>query len=222
MNHLFVAALFALSFFSFLPFGSSNNIYAQQDTTIQSEVEEVMRFEAGRTETRVKLSWTTYGEENNLGFEVERRVEGKTTFERIGFVEGFGTTSLPTNYTFSENNSSTETTYYRLQQISVDGEGVYSPERSVKGYNAENPNTILTTNKDKKELTIQFGKLLPTQTSANVRIVTPKNATEQELKIAAASHQIFTVDISDLATGQYVLLIDFNDGGRLTLSFVAE
>jgi hypothetical protein len=80
----------------------------------------------------------------------------------------------------------------------------------------------LTINKDKKELTIQFGKLLPTQTSANVRIVTPKDATEQELKIAAASHQIFTVDISDLATGQYVLLIDFNDGGRLTLSFASE
>jgi hypothetical protein len=221
MNYLFTATLFALSFFCAAPCAECINICAQ-DTAIQSDTPEVMRFDAVRKDDRIKLSWTTYGEEDNLGFEVERRMEGKKDFERIGFVEGFGTTSLPTNYTFSETNASTETYYYRLQQINISGEGTYSAERGVKGYNTENPNTILTTNKEKKELTIQFGKLLPMQTSAKVRIINPKNETAQEINIAAASHQIFTVDITDLPLGAYVLLVDFNDEARLTLSFLAE
>ncbi|MDH7516054.1 MAG: FlgD immunoglobulin-like domain containing protein [Bacteroidota bacterium] len=81
-----------------------------------------------RQDGAVVLSWNTQSETSNMGFEVERG-DGEI-FEKIGFVEGRGTTSLKTEYTFIDQeprkNARGHLVFYRLKQIDADGSSAYS------------------------------------------------------------------------------------------------
>jgi len=75
----------------------------------------------------VLLNWATATETNNSGFEVQRKLEN-SAWERIGFVEGHGTTTEIQNYQFIDNISDLQATSlsYRLKQIDYDGSYEYS------------------------------------------------------------------------------------------------
>ena len=75
----------------------------------------------------VLLNWATATETNNLGFEIERRIEDGQ-FETIGFVEGHGTTTETQNYQFIDDISNLHATSlsYRLKQVDYDGSYEYS------------------------------------------------------------------------------------------------
>jgi len=77
----------------------------------------------------VRLAWKTASETNNYGFNIERREES-TEFEKIGFVEGAGTTSSPQSYVFVDQKVGIGTFYYRLNQIDLDGKS--NPGRELK------------------------------------------------------------------------------------------
>ncbi len=71
-----------------------------------------------------KLEWITGSEENNLGFYIERSIDG-IEFEEIGFVEGNGSTSDINTYSFLDQ-SMFISSYYRLRQVDYDGGYEYS------------------------------------------------------------------------------------------------
>ena len=73
----------------------------------------------------IKLEWITTSESNNYGFEIQRG-KNDINFERIGFVEGKGTTSSVHKYHFFDANLFSATNYYRLKQIDFDGATHYS------------------------------------------------------------------------------------------------
>ena len=77
------------------------------------------------------LNWKTATETNNKGFEVERQVSSKqksvsSQWEKIGFVGGYGTTTDPRSYSFTDQNLSSGNYEYRLKQIDFDGSYEYS------------------------------------------------------------------------------------------------
>lgn len=88
---------------------------------------ELTSFIAKLFENKVKLIWSTASELNNHGFEVQRSLD-KTSWATIGFKEGFGTTSVPQQYSFSDNITyqSSSKLYYRLKQIDYNGTYEYS------------------------------------------------------------------------------------------------
>lgn len=114
------------------------------------------RFEGTAEGTSINLEWETQSEQNNAGFEVERRTR-TTSFKTIGFVSGAGSTESPRIYRFTDPIPVTngETLKYRLKQIDFDGRFTYSPEIEVviedpkqaalhKNYpNPFNPTTII-------------------------------------------------------------------------------
>jgi hypothetical protein len=83
----------------------------------------------------VELSWTTASEVNNRGFEVEKKnakwksEEGK--WEKIGFVNGNGTTTETQLYSFVDEILASGKYLYRLKQIDFDGTFEYSNEVEV-------------------------------------------------------------------------------------------
>lgn len=85
---------------------------------------ELTSFTASVNYNDVQLSWQTATEKNNSGFQVERKSTGD--FESIGFVPGFGTTTEPMSYSFTDVNINPGTYYYRLKQIDFDGTFEYS------------------------------------------------------------------------------------------------
>jgi hypothetical protein len=83
----------------------------------------------------VILKWQTASETNNMGFEVEKseklNVNGQTDWNKVGFVNGSGTTTERTNYIFKEKISKPGICLYRLKQIDFDGTVAYSPEVEI-------------------------------------------------------------------------------------------
>lgn len=69
----------------------------------------------------VQIEWTTVSEINNYGFNVQRYNEYSGVFETLEFLPGRGTTTEPQTYIFIDENVSTASLQYRLEQIDNDG-----------------------------------------------------------------------------------------------------
>jgi hypothetical protein len=88
---------------------------------------ELTSFTGNVVQDGVLLNWTTATELNNQGFDIERSSSDQT-WEKIGFVPGYGTTTEPKAYSFLDENVTSGTYTYRLKQIDFDGTSSYSPE----------------------------------------------------------------------------------------------
>jgi len=88
---------------------------------------ELVSFTAEIFKSKVTISWRTATEANNLGFEVQRKLEN-SEWKRIGFVEGHGTTTERQNYKYIDEiiGIQARTVGYRLKQINYDGSYEYS------------------------------------------------------------------------------------------------
>ena len=88
------------------------------------------------------LEWRTATEENNMGFEIMRQVatgssESPRLWQRIGFVEGNGTTTQAQIYSFTDANPEEAlqpggVVRYRLRQIDYDGGSTMYPAVEVR------------------------------------------------------------------------------------------
>jgi photosystem II stability/assembly factor-like uncharacterized protein len=98
---------------------------------------ELTAFTATANGKEVILNWTTATELNNQGFEIERS-EDNISFNKIGFVPGFGTTTEPKSYSYSDQSVNSGTNYYRLKQVDFDGSYEYSDvvEVDFKAFNS--------------------------------------------------------------------------------------
>ena len=83
---------------------------------------ELARFGGTWNETGMVLTWTTAAEQNNAGFEVQRRFDGGP-FATVGFVEGAGTTDEGRDYRFVDAQIpfAADSLTYRLRQVDLDG-----------------------------------------------------------------------------------------------------
>lgn len=86
---------------------------------------ELTSFDAVVNGSNVLLTWTTASETNNSGFEVQRRKD--EAFEKVGFVEGAGTTTQSQSYRFRLTDLSPGRHAFRLKQIDLDGSAEFSP-----------------------------------------------------------------------------------------------
>jgi len=73
----------------------------------------------------IVLNWITSSELNNSGFEIERKT-CNTDFEKVGFVQGNGTTSEIHNYSLKDENLNTGIYRYYLKQCDFNGTYEYS------------------------------------------------------------------------------------------------
>ncbi|MEO9478113.1 MAG: T9SS type A sorting domain-containing protein [Cyclobacteriaceae bacterium] len=90
---------------------------------------DLIKFIAEASDGIVQLKWVTASELNNVGFEIQKSLDGDI-FEEIGFVDGHGTTTDVQTYTFADHDMTDA--YYRLKQIDYDGKFEYSPIRYAR------------------------------------------------------------------------------------------
>jgi hypothetical protein len=88
---------------------------------------ELVSFTAEVIDNEVILNWQTATETNNKGFEIEK-LSAENTWKMIGYVPGFGTTTEPKSYSFTDDKTSAGIYKYRLKQIDFDGRVNYSSE----------------------------------------------------------------------------------------------
>ena len=96
---------------------------------------ELINFTSIIEEGKIKLTWETSSETNNKGFEIQRKVDSPQSsvskWEKVGFVEGRGTTSQKQFYSFADAPLKDGIYSYRIKQIDFDGNFKYSNEIEV-------------------------------------------------------------------------------------------
>ena len=93
---------------------------------------ELISFSGNVNHGKILLSWQTASEVNNYGFEIQK-LEARSKkleegWEKVGFVEGYGNSNSPKEYSFidQEYDQDQEIIRYRLKQIDFDGKFEYS------------------------------------------------------------------------------------------------
>ncbi len=164
---------------------------------------ELSSFTATTNGKEVILNWSTATELNNQGFEIQKS-EDNISFNKIGFVPGFGTTTEPKSYSYSDQSVNNGKYYYRLKQVDYDGSYEYSDVveiewRVFNSYLLEQnfPNPF------NPKTTIEFG----IQNKSNVKI-TILNAIGEEVAVVlneereAGFHQV-ELNAANLPSGVY-------------------
>ncbi len=175
---------------------------------------ELVSFTASAFSDKVTLNWSTASETNNKGFEVERKVFSlqssvhNSDWRVVGYVDGKGTTSEYTNYTFIDQLNEKGYYYYRLKQIDFDGSIYYSNEIEVdfigvtefalqQNYpNPFNPSTVIS-----YQLPIDSKVQLKVYDILGTEVITLVN----EIKSAGKYDVVF--DAGKLSSGTYFYTI---------------
>jgi len=86
----------------------------------------LLSFSATPVDNKISLRWSTSSEINNLGFELQRSIDGNGGWSAITFVNGAGTSNSTRNYSYVDENLTARRYYYRLKQIDIDQRFTYS------------------------------------------------------------------------------------------------
>jgi len=95
---------------------------------------EMVSFTGHELNGKVLLNWSTATESNNVGWEIESRIQESgdrgqnSAWKKVGFVAGKGTTTEKQNYSFAVSSlqSSVSIVEFRLKQMDSDGKISYS------------------------------------------------------------------------------------------------
>jgi hypothetical protein len=79
----------------------------------------------------VEVAWRTVSETNNYGFEMYRKRNENGEWEKLGFIEGHGTTLAAHSYTYLDKSVGFGNYYYQIKQIDLDGKSQTYPEMNV-------------------------------------------------------------------------------------------
>lgn len=82
-------------------------------------------FSSSVSKNDVTLNWSTTQEQNNRGFEVERKSATDTNWKKINFVNGAGNSNVQKNYKHDDVNLASGKYQYRLKQIDNNGNYKY-------------------------------------------------------------------------------------------------
>lgn len=178
---------------------------------------ELATFEATvEGEDRVRLTWRTASETNNAGFQVQRQHGASDSWQKVGFVDGNGTTSQPQSYTFADAQMpySADTLRYRLAQRDLDGTVHYSDPVSIER-GGVNQLTLLGTypNPVREQATLRYA--VPERQDVTIHLY---DVLGQKVRTVTAGSQegrlTVRIDVSDLSSGMYMLRLKAGDQVR--------
>lgn len=161
-------------------------------------------FDAARlTKLKVKLQWQTNTEQNNKGFEIERRLENETSFTTLGFiaskaVDGNSTSKL--DYAMVDPNGYGGISYYRLKQIDRDNRAFHSLIKAVKGMGETSVSVLLWPNPARGQFSIRIDGASGIK---DAFITDASGKTLRRLKLDNSEQ----VNIHGLPAGTYILTV---------------
>ncbi len=152
-----------------------------------------------------RLNWTTYNEDNNQRFEIQRSADGKL-FEYAGFVQSKGDNGNSTEtqtYDFTDPVAATGRVFYRLKQTNTDQSVAYS---NVISLGSDNGSFSLTATPNPATNKLNFkirgrgertGQLLVTDLSGKVCRSTTIHNDNTEIDLSALASGIYLLKYAD-------------------------
>jgi len=186
-------------------------------TTAEPLPVELASFEATQSgDRRVTLSWSTASEQNNAGFRVQHQGPSSSSWSKVGFVDGSGTTTNAQSYRFSADDLSLGTHRFRLKQVDLDGSTHLHDPVTVDlemtkalRLSAPAPNPVQGT------ATASFAVKEQSQTSVSLyNVLGEKVATLYQGTPTAGEAQSLRIPTSNLASGVYFLRLQADGQSR--------
>jgi hypothetical protein len=182
-------------------------------------------FRGERQGEKNVLVWSTQGEHDSKGFELQRSPDG-TNFTTLNFVgskaaNGISTSTL--NYSYSDVRPFKGNSYYRLKQIDKDGRFGYSNVVLLKGFGVTKLQlSLLFPNPAKSELNMIITSPSNNKTNLVITDVAGKTVIQQNVQLVTGDNNL-KLNISNLSAGSYLIKAICKDGcGSVVQRFVKE
>jgi hypothetical protein len=166
---------------------------------------ELLYFTAECMGEATQLQWSTASETNNEYFTIERS-SNAVNYEEVARIQGAGTTSQRSDYSFMVDNNSTAITYYRLRQTDIDGKYEIFAPIAIQCQNNKAATEISIYPVPANDQVNIFSSNSPMTRIEIYSIMGAKVAEEP-----AEGHQT-TLHIGNLATGVYAVKVFTEDG----------
>ena len=168
---------------------------------------ELLSFEANCNKEATTLNWKTSSEINNDYFVIEKSIDGESFFS-IGNVIGAGNSNSIIDYSFTDDDISNQTSYYRLKQIDFNGEYSYS---NTIATSCSSNNFNVYPNPASDIINIDFDNNETNQTYSAIIY----NSLGQVIKKINLNQSFNSVDVRNLEKGFYQLQV-LSDNQLLT------
>ncbi|HEY4207591.1 MAG TPA: T9SS type A sorting domain-containing protein, partial [Puia sp.] len=164
----------------------------------------------GTTEnTGVSLNWSTAQEQNSNYFEVQRSTDN-SNYVAIGQVTAAHNSSLPTNYSFTDASPASGNNYYRLKEVDLDGNFMYS-KIVVVNFGVTGQNVVAVyPNPAHESFQLQFKNMQTGKYEMSLLSPVGQVIQSRSIQVSNPASYIETVPLnSGLAEGAYIVrLID--------------
>lgn len=160
----------------------------------------------------VQLKWQTFTEINVRGFELQRSADGNR-YDSIGFVTSRASNSSGAIYDYTDRNPLHGRSYYRIKVVDNSGQITYSQVRTINIGNKLQitvyPNPVIGQLNIRSVETITAGKIFIS------------NSNGQLLKYELFNGNNASVDVNELPSGYYTVVIKSNDD-ETRISFIKK
>jgi hypothetical protein len=175
------------------------------------------RFSVTAETRHNSLAWQTQDEQNNKGFELERRYPNQLDFEKIAFVTGANKDGA-NKYQFNDYtiDLGIADVFYRLKQIDLDGKYNYSTTVRVQRKGSAKFIEYISTNGN--SLLLRVNNAVGNR-NISIRLLDVKGRLVKQLELSYITQQI---DISKLAAGAYIIEITDRQKNRFTDRFIKQ
>jgi hypothetical protein len=176
-------------------------------------------FEVTTAGRAIKLNWSTTNEHNNAGFDVERSEAEINKFQKIGWVESTDNNNRNGEYQFNDENVVAKVRYYfRLKQVDKDGKFTFSDVKSAMIDKLDNALIHVKPNPADKMLQLFFNGYQK-NTDVSIQIFDPKGSLMHTRTATVDAKKRIDLDVSNLLSGQYFLLVKSPDGSNFSTIF---
>ncbi len=167
-------------------------------------------FTAARTKDVVDLKWQTVTEINNRGFIVEKNTNG--TWEQVAFIASKainGNSAEKLNYNYSDLNSNSGMTQYRLKQTDIDGNSKYSDVRAIQGLGKGSKIVLFPNPSNDGKVNIVFD----VTAERDVTIMDMTGRIVRQFR----SYSSNSLQVTNLVAGMYTVRSTNNDNGSIAM-----
>ncbi|MEM6963369.1 MAG: T9SS type A sorting domain-containing protein [Bacteroidota bacterium] len=199
---------FSTSYTVTLTVTNNNNCITTTSTTVVIEdialPIDLISFDATITDGGVQLRWVTASEENNEYFQIERSDDG-ISFEVIARIEGAGFSDEWLEYAYRDELPTLGQNYYRLKQVDFDGKFEYSDIVAVKVTEGVEVFSFYP-NPCRDELNLKVNTTL--KDGSYLQIMNLYGQLVNRINIPEDTTSNFTIDLSQLDSGTYVIMLN--------------
>jgi len=164
-------------------------------------------FTASRNKQNVGVKWQTASEQNNKGFNVQRKTTGN--WVNVAFVFSLangGNSSSDLSYAYNDANTEKGITQYRVMQVDLDGRSAASEIRSVRGEDIAAARMVVYPNPSMDgRVNVMFeegngNRSVVVSDMSGRRVKQYRNVSSNTLVIEGLENGVYSIQVTDLTS----------------------